>query len=446
MTELTAPSIGLRDHLTGLPNRAYLYDWLEQNIGRISPRGQFRNLVVVLLDLDRFKLLNDRHGHDAGDQLLMAVANRLSSLLKEGEFAVRLGGDEFVLVLPNQPDAAEIRERLYLMAQSFIRTFLLLDEDLQFAQHMSIGVYILTKPHTSVAQIIKCADLAMYEAKQNGHDLDSKIVAFTPKLLENEQHRVRLRNDIRRLASSGQLGICYQPIIGIAEKQPVGFESLILQPADLSRRFDTEEIVEILDELGKLTDLVRQHIAAACQLLSDLNQINGYKRYISVNLTPSQLESGELMGFVRTQVKLHQIEPWQLAFEITEGQAVSHPAHFRRYFNSLRSFGCGLILDDFGRGHADFERLRQHHWTTIKYDKTLTGFEDERSNELLHGLNKGCRGLNMHVIAEWIETMEQASIASWIGCDRLQGALFGPTHLRAPDVLKYLDSFVYPKH
>ena len=431
------------DGLTGLHNRVFLKDWLYINLPCVGLSRRLQDLTIVIIDLDKFKNRNDEYGHDIGDELLIGVADRLCSEIKDGEVVARLGGDEFALILPNQDD---VYARLFQIAVSFSDNAIYTDRGIPFIQSLSIGYYQFTDPQHTSAQVLKYADLAMYMAKHGQSYQKGKVGRFTPLLLEEDRERHHNEFNMRLLATEREFEVSYMPIVELSNNQVVAFESLLHPAGDRPQGYSAEKVIEVLDELGHLFDFLVIQIEAAGRNIVAWSKLVGRPIGISVNITASQVSHKKLIEVLRRVIDEYQINGSLITLEVTEGQQIYEHEEFKAGFKKIRELGCRMAIDDFGTANSDTERLGAYNWTDIKYDKVWARFKRDRGLQVFRGTSNTCHALEMRVVGEWVETPHHAQMAREIQCDRAQGSFYGETHLPEAAVPAFLANFVCSEH
>ena len=398
------------DVLTGLPNR----DVLQARLAQCIEEG--RPCAIIWVDLDRFKQMNDAHGHAMGDRILRTVAEKLKFELPAGTVIARFGGDEFVVLYENLQDALEAR----LVGQQLRR---LLNRSIDLGERTttvgaSVGVAVYPHDATTADDLLKNADLALHFAKAGGR---GKCRQFTEALGQQRQRRMALSAQLRGAIENGDIQAFFQPLVHTRDLRACGFETL-------SRWFHPDfgpvpppEFVRLAEENGlidALTDLMlRYAVDAARQWPADVR--------VSVNVSPIQLNS-EFVDRVRETIKSSGLDPRRLELEVTEDVLIKDFEQTASMFARLRSLGIQVAMDDFGSGYTSMGNLRQLNFERIKIDRIFTMDlpNHRRSAAIVRSMFVLARQLNLDVTVEGVETEEQFAFLRDQGCTEVQGFLF----------------------
>ncbi len=416
--------LALHDSLTGLANRSLLRDRMAQARARSERDGG--RAVLFLLDLDHFKGVNDTLGHGAGDQLLVGVAKRLRNVCREVDTVSRLGGDEFV-VLANDvgdDDALAVADRLL---GAFERPF---DVDgHEILQGASIGVVFCSAAEADCDELLRNADIALYEAKRRGR---GQVALFDPTMGSESVEHFHLSQDLAVAASRGQIAMHYQPIIELASGRVTAFEALMrwshpergAVPPDVF--IPLAEQSDLIIQLGTLA-----LVQASADAASWARQ--GQPWQVGVNLSARQMNHPDLLAQVDAALSESGLPAKRLVIEITEGIAVADIDAAIRTLDSLRRRGISVALDDFGTGYSSLAYLARLHPSTIKIDRAFIHAASQNSSDrnLLAAMVTLCRQLGMVVLAEGVETRGELNLLLELGVDLAQGFLFSaavPAH------------------
>jgi diguanylate cyclase (GGDEF)-like protein/PAS domain S-box-containing protein len=407
----------LHDSLTGMPNRTLIFDRLQQAMAR-ARRGH-EAIGVIVVDVDHFKEVNDNYGHPAGDQLLVAIARALQGVLRDSDSAGRLGGDEFVIVCESVRDhaeVAEVAERLRLAARAPVqiggRTLL---------PSISLGC-TLTTGQGNVDQVLSEADAALYRAKDAGR---GRHVLFDEEMRQTSQAQLEQRAQLELALANNELRLHYQPIVELTTDRVVGYEALLRwQHPQRGLLLPGEFLATIVD--GDLdVPVTRWVLNQACQDIASLGAGSGEAPYLSVNLSPRQLSRSELATEVAAAAARANFPATRLWLEITEEHLVDR--RHRPVLDALRSLGCQIALDDFGTGYSGLTYLQQLPVDTIKIDRSYIAriCIDRASAGITAAVNGLGEVLNIRILAEGVETEEQAEMLRTMGVRVAQGYLFG---------------------
>ena len=407
-----------RDPLTGLPNRALFMNRLRRAIARAN-RSTF---AVLFVDLDRFKLINDSLGRAVGDQLLVAVAERLEGCIKRGDTIARLGSDEFVLLLRgldrgDASDAAEavqheLLQPLYLNGQEVFTS-------------ASIGISASSSSHTSAEEMIREADLAMYRAKALGK---SRHAVFDVSLHHHAIERLKVESDLRRAAERGEFVLWYQPIVMLADGRVSGFEALLRWDHPERGLLLPDKFIPVAEETGLILPVGLWVLEEACRQMYTWQKLYPamQDRLIHVNLSGRQFTLVDLADKVSDILARTGLEPGSLALEITETVVMGDGEKATRVLGRLRALGVILQIDDFGTGYSSLSYLSRFPIDTLKIDGSFvmgTGANGENA-KIVRSIITLARDLELDVVAEGIETAKHLRLLKSLGCRFGQGHHF----------------------
>lgn len=404
------------DPLTGVANRLTLDRMLAQSVTHPSTEKPF---ALICLDLDRFKSINDLHGHPAGDAVLIEVGHRIQSCLEEGDLVARLGGDEFAVVHHTEEhphDAALLAERIIDLVSQPIAF-----EGLSLHVGTSIGIALFPSNATSAVDLHKKADLALYRAKAEGRG----ILRFFDEAMDRQlSKRHSMEQDLRMAASRGELHLLYQPLACLETGGIVGFESLLRWTHPVHGPVSPAEFVPLAEETGVITTIGEWVLREACQEAARWKQ----PLKIAVNLSPAQFGTDHIVDIVKKVLDETGLDPGRLDLEITEGLLIKNPERALPTLNQLRTLGVRIVMDDFGTGYSSLSYFRTFPFDKIKIDQTFVRDLTESREALaivkaIIGLGKG---LGLSIIAEGVETVEQMELLLAEGCHKIQGYLVSP--------------------
>ncbi|MEM9882300.1 MAG: EAL domain-containing protein [Planctomycetota bacterium] len=410
------------DKLTGLPNRATLHARLEKAIRRHKLSGGRRRFALLFLDFDRFKVINDSLGHDAGDQLLVQIAERLRAQTRASDTAARLGGDEFVLLieeLDRLDTALRIADRLLA---TFARPFDL--DGQEVTSTASIGVVDGGNGYDSADAAIRDADAAMYHAKSRGK---ARFAVFDDDMHRQSRLRLDLERDLRQALETDQLHVAFQPVVEVQDGRPVGFEALVRWRHPVHGDVRPDRFIHIAEESGLIVPLGRFVLGASCAFLRRLDaEVPGSGLTVNVNLSRRQLVQPDLIETVRRVVGDAGIDPSRVTFEITESVIMDARVSVTDVLHRLRDLGHPLAMDDFGTGHSSLSCLHEFPIDVLKIDRSFVQSLDRHLEfaAVIQAIVTLAHTLRMSVVAEGIETVEQLAVLQALDCDRLQGYLF----------------------
>lgn len=409
----------LHDPLTRLPNRRLLQQRIEQALAEAEQRGS--RFAVMFMDLDGFKQVNDAYGHQTGDALLVAVADRTRKLLRPADMLARLGGDEFVLVVPieNDEDVATLASRII---QTVGREPLLPHHDLQVTA--SIGIAICPDHAASERQLMAFADAAMYQAKEAGRNA---YVLFADWMNDSAEQQFQLLADLRRAIGTEQLFLHYQPKTRVAGQSISGAEALIRWRHPQQGLIPPDRFIRLAERSGVIHDIGRWALDEACRQLRVWHDAGHDGWTVSVNLSPIQFASPDLLQEVREALQTHRIEPRRLILEITENTVMRDTEASLTLLQAMAALGVGISIDDFGTGYSSLLYLKRLPATEIKIDHAFVRDLENSSEDvvIVSAIVALGHALDMDIVAEGVETAGQRAYLERLGCDYLQGYLLG---------------------
>ncbi len=421
----------LHDVLTGLPNRALLDQRLRQIVAQASRDGH--QVACLFLDFDHFKRINDTLGHDAGDQLLQAVAQRLASAVRESDTVARLGGDEFVLILPGLDPAHaayEVMAVLTRVRESFLAPFRLSDQTPTLT--CSIGVSVYPVDATDPNGLIKQADTAMYAAKEAGRNA---YRFYTADMNVRVQARLQLETDMRRGMMDDEFFLVYQPQIDMDSGRALGVEALLRWRDPERGIIGPEEFIPIAEESGMIQALGARVLRDACRQVVAWHRQNMMLR-LSVNLSVQQLQHDNWLSVVEDALRASGLAPRYLDLEITESVIITHHERAVATLQKLKQMGVSITLDDFGMGYSNLIYLARLPIQGIKIEQQFVhGLEKNPGDEAIitQAIIALSHSLGLRVIAEGVETIAQFEFLKAHGCEEAQGYLISRP-LEAPEL------------
>ena len=409
----------LHDPLTRLPNRRLLQQRIEQSLAEAEQRGS--RFAVMFMDLDGFKQVNDAYGHQTGDALLVAVADRTRKLLRPADMLARLGGDEFVLVVPieNDEDVATLASRII---QTVGREPLLPRHDLQVTA--SIGIAICPDHAASERQLMAFADAAMYQAKEAGRNA---YVLFADWMNDSAEQQFQLLADLRRAIGSEQLFLHYQPKTRVAGQSISGAEALIRWRHPQQGLIPPDRFIRLAERSGVINEIGRWALDEACRQLRVWHEAGHDGWTVSVNLSPIQFASPNLLQEVREALQTHRIEPRRLILEITENTVMRDTEASLTLLQAMAALGVGISIDDFGTGYSSLLYLKRMPATELKIDRAFVHDLEDNAEDaaIVSSIIALGRSLQLQIVAEGVETAGQRQYLSDMGCDQLQGYHLG---------------------
>lgn len=418
------------DNLTGLPNRQSFMERLEGEIKRAKYTGS--KLAVLFLDLDGFKSINDTMGHNTGDVILQSTADRLQSSTRPSDFIsrsnsdhsevklARLGGDEFTVVIPNLPRAEDALILAHRIREAMRRPFHLESRDVVLTA--SIGIALYPDDGEDAEALLKHADTAMYHAKNEGRD---NCQFYNIDLTLHAEKRMHLENDLRNALQNNEFHLVYQPQFDVASGSIQSVEALIRWQHPQQGLISPLDFIPLAEENGLIIPIGAWVLRTACIEATQWHK-NGQYLQVAVNLSPLQINNPELADTVLNILTETGFPPNKLILEITEGALMDHNANTLTRLHKLRDHGIEISLDDFGTGYSSMNYLKRLPINNIKVDQSFIRglLNDKDSLAIVKAIISLSKNLGFSVTAEGIETLNQAQILKYFGCETLQGYYF----------------------
>ena len=441
------------DKLTDLPNRAALMETLKKCIaGPVSAADSSQpasTFALHFVDFDRFKSINDLLGHEIGDKLLVTIADRFRSVLRQGAgddgvdnslAAFRLGGDEFVVLQRGIQGAAEATSLSEKLLHELSLPYSIGEHEV--TSTASIGIALGDATHATGAAVLSDADCAMYRAKALGK---ARCVLFCPEMRNQELRRITLENDLRHATQCGNFFVCYQPVVSLENARLVGFEALLRWQHPVRGLISPAEFIPIAEESGEILAIGQWVIEESLRQLADWRRRFPEAENLSISVNCSRKQLGH-PGFPATiQRALHQtgIPPSLLNLEITESVMMEHLDQSLEACAQLRSIGVGLHMDDFGTGYSSLSLLHRLPLSVLKIDRSFIKSMTQRREyaAVVAAILALAHNLKMAVIAEGVETADDAAMLCALECDCAQGYYFAKP-LTAPDA----ERFIFESH
>jgi diguanylate cyclase (GGDEF)-like protein len=409
----------LHDPLTELPNRVLFLDRLEQALARAQRSSV--NVAVLFLDLDRFKVVNDSLGHEAGDRLLVDVANRLRGVVRPGDTVARFGGDEFTILcdVRGERDAVLIAERVAAAVEAPFT----LDDNEAFLT-TSLGIALTTGRVDARAEaLIRDADAAMYRAKERGK---SRYELFDSAMRASAVDRLEIENALHRALDRGEFRVFYQPVVDLRTGEPVGVESLVRWQHPERGLVGPDEFIALTEETGLIVPLGAWVLREACRQWKVWEESGTPAPRIAVNLSTRQLGQPDLVEVVADVLEETGMDPAQLSLEITESTVLEDTESALGTLEALKRQGVRISLDDFGTGYSSLALLKRLPVDELKVDRSFVmGLgRDPKDSPIVSTVVGLADALGLAAIAEGVETAAQAEELRRIGCRFAQGFYF----------------------
>jgi diguanylate cyclase (GGDEF)-like protein/PAS domain S-box-containing protein len=424
------------DALTGLPNRMFFMDQLKQSVQRF--KRQQHPFAVLFLDFDRFKIINDSLGHMVGDQLLIAIANKLRASVRPGDTVARLGGDEFTILLDSlksPDDAIDLARRLL---SNLSEHFKLPDREVFITA--SIGVALSTNGYEHPEDVLRDADTAMYQAKSLGR---ARYEIFSQGMRAKAPDLAEIETDLWRALERDELTLDYQPIVSLRTGRIAGFEALLRWLHPSRGMVSPLEFISVAEETGLIIPMGQWVLNQACRQTREWQKRYPQKPplHISVNLSPKQFMQRDLIDQISLALDSGGLSPASLKVEITEGMVMQNVESTMQMLGQLQALGIAISLDDFGTGYSSLSYLHRFPISTLKIDQSFVSSmsNNQESLEIVRTILGLARNLKMEVIAEGVETLEQAVELTAMDCDYGQGYYFSKA-LNANNMVRFLSS------
>ncbi|MEP7172853.1 MAG: GGDEF and EAL domain-containing protein [Aestuariivirga sp.] len=401
--------------MTGLLNRATFSDKLDSFL---RGRGRGQSLALVLLDVDDFKGINDAHGHEAGDEFLIHVAKCIEGLCRETDLAARPGGDEFMLALAGRSELGVIetvKELMRCVSEPVVR------RGKSISAKLSAGIYMVNRDVDGMEDAMHKADMALYQAKLDGRNTWR---LFSEELENGMRARRELEQLIQRTAEQEGFELHYQPLLHTDSGACAGFEALLRLPDGKGGHISPLTCIPVIEAMGLINVVGKWAIEEAARTAATWPS----HLFVAVNLSVKQFEDGKLAGHVKSALAASGLRPKRLELEVTETLLMHNTDANAKQLSELRKLGVTIAMDDFGTGYSSLSYLWQFRFDKLKIDQsfvTALNHQDKKPREILDTIIMLAHKLEMTVTAEGIETADQAEALSALGCDQVQGFLYG---------------------
>ena len=413
----------LHDSLTGLPNRLYL----NNNMTKIMEKATLNEekFALIFLDLDHFKNINDTLGHNVGDALLQMVSNILKDNVTQNSLISRIGGDEFIIVIYGFSDIQILLPQINNIVEKFRKEYIVKGYSLRLSA--SIGISIFPDDSRNLNELMKYADIAMYQAKSDGRDTFN---FFTQSLNEKVHAEVNIVNDMQRALYDNEFQLYYQPKIDIKSGKIMGAEALLRWIHHDKGMIAPDVFIPISESTGFILSLGKLVIQDSMKAIKKFEKIAANDLVISINISTRQFQNSDLFEDLKKELKLHSVKPHQIAIEITESVMMKYINKTLSTLNNIKKLGISIYLDDFGTGYSSLSYLQKFPIDVLKIDKSFV--DDINTNEssddnkapLIDTILAMGKSLNLKVVAEGVETKEQYEFLKQRDCDIIQGYYF----------------------
>jgi diguanylate cyclase (GGDEF)-like protein/PAS domain S-box-containing protein len=411
-----------QDTLTGLPNRARFYDLLKLRVSRKQTKKD-RQCAVLFLDVDRFKLVNDSLGNASADQLLIQIAQRVKTCLRQGDVLARVGGDEFAVLLDDVSGEDEASSVATRIQQALAISFNLLGQEVYST--MSIGIALAADYGEHVSDILRDAETAMHEAKARGK---ARYEIFGRDMHGELMSRLKMETDLRRACERDELFVDYQPIVSLRSRTLIGFEALVRWNHPEFGLVPPKDFIPVAEETGQILTIGQTVLESACRQARDWQQTcpGSPPLFVSVNLSVKQFNQPGLVENIANLLNEFQLPPRCLKLEITESVFSDNIEAAVGLLTELRNLGVQLSIDDFGTGYSSLSYLQRFPIDTLKIDRSFVTqmMENEENLAIVRTIVALAQNLGMDVVAEGVETEDQLKLLRKLECENGQGYLF----------------------
>ncbi|MDJ0926155.1 MAG: EAL domain-containing protein [Gammaproteobacteria bacterium] len=424
------------DPLTEIPNRQYFHDQLEKATARARREG--RKVALFFLDLDQFKIVNDTLGHNAGDRLLREMAQRLRGSTRAGDVIARLGGDEFAVLLEGIRGALDAEAVAQSILEMVAEPFHVEGREIEVTT--SIGITIYPNDNSDTATLLKNADIAMYQAKEQGRN---NFKFFTERMHEELLEYHNLENDIRDAISAELFSLVFQPKVNLITRKLQGLEALLRWNCPRRGNVSPVDFIPVAEQSGHIVPLGHWVLNEVCRTLNRWQAAGTPVVPVSINVSARQFQQADFHKRVANVLNHHAIAPDLIELELTEGLLMEDTDSAQRALQQFRDIGVRISIDDFGTGHSCLNYLRRFPIDVLKIDKSfvqdVTSCED--SSIIVEAIISLANSLRLDTVAEGVETREQMNFLIDRGCHVAQGFFFGQP-LKERAVRPYLEDLI----
>ena len=413
-----AVRVGSTDYLTGIANRFEFSQHLEASVQRSIAGGNAVGLLLI--DVDGFKLINDTYGHGHGDQLLINLAARLTAIARSNELVARIGGDEFAVILDG-PDQAALIDAARRFRRVFDAPMTILGVTIK--PRGSIGLAISPDHCSTVVDLQRFADLALYRSKKNG---EGTVIAFEPAFAHAYEFRQRIEAEFRGALSENTIALHYQPIVSLQTGRIESVESLARWTDSSGAEISPSYFIPLAEQCGIIRGVGHNLLEKALSETSGWTA-SGSIDHVSFNVSPLELLDEDFAAFILSTVKHSGVGPGRLVLEITEGAVLRNMRQAERVMNNLRGHGVLFALDDFGCGYSNLSSLSRLPISMLKIDRSLLvdADRDRAARTILRNVVALCKDLSIKSICEGAESLEHVDLLRELRCDSVQGFVSG---------------------
>ncbi len=409
------------DALTGLPNRILLEDRIDQSI-KYARRSNTK-VAILFFDLDRFKLVNDSLGHNMGDALLKAVADRLSKSIREGDTLSRWGGDEFVIVLSDLKYEEDVIP-IITSCQSILEEIFIIDSR-SLSITSSVGVSFFPKDGSNATLLLKNADAAMYNAKSEGRN---NYRFYRPQMNERAIEQLSLETDLHKALERNEFMLYYQPLVDLRTGQIRSAEALLRWKHPIRGMVPPLDFIELAEDTGLIQPIGEWVLNTACAQNKKWQDLGLPPIKVAVNVSGIQFKQRNIVQIVEKALRNSHLDPQYLDLELTESSVMENTHNFLSSMNEIKELGVGLVIDDFGTGYSSLGYLKRFPVNKIKIDKSFVHDvnKDDDDGAIVQAIIAMAQKLKLLVVAEGVETIEQVRFLQAHNCDEMQGYFYSP--------------------
>ncbi len=408
------------DILTGLPNRTLFIDRLENSIA-LSKRNK-QKISLMFIDLDRFKQVNDSLGHEVGDKLLKAIAERLNHCVRSTDTVARLGGDEFTIIMIDIKDELIPERTAIKIIQALKEPVMINNHEINISPSIGISMY----PHDgdNVPDLLRNSDAAMYHAKALGRN---NYQFYSNEMNSASLDKLTMESRLRRAIENRDFELFFQKQVNVIKNQIVGYESLIRWRNESGKIVPPDQFIPILEDTGMINNVGEWIIFEACRCASILFKNEPHPMKMAINLSARQFQDKNLLAHIQNALKKYKLRPSDIELEITETILMTGSTLSQNIINELHGMGCNIVLDDFGTGYSSLAYLKQFPINTLKIDRSFIRdlLTDPSDAAICNAIYAMAKSLNVEVIAEGVETKEQLNYLLANGFSLVQGYLYG---------------------